>query len=83
MDKAKKYNILFKTLIRQGKFLMLAFGIICILIYTNYNDDNQSNKPLIELIGQIGGILVSTVSIAFFYDKYKDEQFKNEMETYT
>ena len=82
MDKAKKYNILFKIIIRQGKFLMLAFGIVCILIYTNYDGDNQSNKPLIELVGQIGGILVSTVSIAFFYDKYKDQQFKNEMETY-
>lgn len=45
---------------------MLAFGIVCILIYTNYDGDNQSNKPLIELVGQIGGILVSTVSIAFF-----------------
>ena len=42
MDKAKKYNILFKIIIRQGKFLMLAFGIVCILIYTNYDGDNQA-----------------------------------------
>lgn len=69
----------------KGKVIMLLVGLLMLITSTFIRmiSDEQPNKVievLLDVVGQVGGIFVSTAGIAYFYDKYRDKKQLSQIE---
>lgn len=63
----------------KGKLIMFLIGVILLAVPVVYGffykqDNINGWKPLVDVVGQIGGIFVSAAGVAYFYDKYRDQK---------
>lgn len=78
---------LLKIIEDKGKLIMFLVGVLLLFFSNmciwNTNQDTMNKwKPLLDVLGQIGGIFVSSVAVAYFYEKYRDRNRTVQLEEY-